>query len=84
MVIGIENQHLEFKQQLTDKLDFEKEIVEQMGLGIHRILQAYPKSIYPFSQNFIRVVLPFAEGFVESQTDTPEVTMQADEHEQKL
>lgn len=76
------------------------EIVEQMGSGIHRILQAYPQSIYQFSQNFIRVVLPFAEGFVESQSDTPEateqatmqatmqatvqVTMQADEHEQKL
>jgi len=77
MVSGIGN-----KQLMRVFKDLE--IVEQMGAGIHRILQAYPQSIYPFSQNFIRVVLPFAEGFVESQTDTPEVTMQADEHEQKL
>lgn len=36
------------------------DIVEQMGSGIQRILKAYPKSIYHFTPNFIRVVMPFA------------------------
>ena len=36
------------------------DIVEQMGSGINRILQAYPASIYHFSPNFIRVVMPYA------------------------
>lgn len=36
------------------------DIVEQMGSGINRILQAYPASIYHFSANFIRVVMPYA------------------------
>ena len=39
------------------------EMVEQLGSGIPRILAYYPKSIYHFSANFIRLVLPFAEGF---------------------
>lgn len=39
------------------------DMVEQMGSGIIRILQQYPPSIYQFTQNFIRVVLPYAEGF---------------------
>ncbi len=37
------------------------EMVEQMGSGIQRILQIYPTSIYQFTSNFIRVVLPFAQ-----------------------
>ena len=36
------------------------DIVEQMGSGINRILQTYPASIYHFSANFIRVVMPYA------------------------
>jgi len=38
-------------------------MVEQLGSGIPRILAYYPKSAYLFSANFIRLVLPFAEGF---------------------
>lgn len=57
------------------------DIVDQMGSGIHRILEAYPQSIYQFSPNFIRVVIPFAKGFIESQEAlkqaTPEATTQA-------
>lgn len=45
------------------------DIVEQMGSGIKRILQAYPESIYQFTPNFIRVVMPF-DG-------TPQATDQA-------
>lgn len=39
------------------------DMVEQLGSGIPRILAYYPKSSYHFSANFIRLVLPFAEGF---------------------
>lgn len=49
------------------------DIVEQMGSGISRILQAYPKSSYHFSPNFIRVIMPFAQA----EQDTPQATMQA-------
>jgi len=69
-----ESQHLELKAQLTDKLEKTMldpvDIVEQMGSGINRILQKYPQSSYHFSPNFIRVVLPYADGFVESQKST--------------
>ncbi len=53
------------------------DIVEQMGSGIHRILQNYPNSVYQFSANFIRVVLPFAKSFMDSQPTTMQATMQA-------
>jgi len=39
------------------------DMVEQLGSGIPRILAYYPKSTYHFSANFIRLVLPFEEGF---------------------
>ncbi len=39
------------------------DMVEHMGSGVPRILEQYPKSIYNFSRNFIRVILPFAQGF---------------------
>ena len=44
------------------------DLAQQMGSGIKRILQKYPQSIYHFADNFIRVTLPYADGFVESQT----------------
>jgi len=37
--------------------------VERLGSGVPRILERYPRSIYRFSPNFIRLVLPYAEGF---------------------
>lgn len=39
------------------------DLVEQLGSGGPRILEYYPRSIYHFTPNFIRIVLPFAEGF---------------------
>ena len=52
------------------------DMVEHMGSGIPRILECYPESIYQFTNNFIRVVLPFAHGFSE---DTGQVTEQVEE-----
>ncbi|WP_333873712.1 RNA-binding domain-containing protein [Methylobacter sp.] len=48
------------------------DMVEQLSSGVPRILEHYPRSIYRFTPNFIRLVLPYAEGF-------EQVTGQADE-----
>lgn len=37
------------------------DLVEQLGTGIIRILQSYDKSVYEFSENFIRVNFNFRE-----------------------
>ena len=59
------------------------EMVEQLGSGVPRILQHYPRTIYHFTPNFIRLVLPFAEGYdqatgqaTDQATDQAEVLLQ--------
>ena len=54
------------------------DLVEQLGSGIPRILQAYSKDCFLFSENFLRVVLPSSEPVLEQDTEqvTPQVTMQ--------
>ena len=53
-------------------------MVEQLGSGVPRILAYYPRSIYHFTANFIRLVLPFAEGFDQvTGQDTGQATGQA-------
>lgn len=37
------------------------DLVEQLGSGMGRILKAYDKSIFKISENFLRVVFPFAK-----------------------
>ena len=46
----IENKHIEYKEKITQGL------VEQLGSGIPRILEVYPKESFKFSENFLRVV----------------------------
>ena len=48
------------------------DLVEQVGSGIHRILQFYEKDVFQFSENFLRIVLLAAE------TITPQVTPQVE------
>ena len=36
--------------------------VERLGTGIRRVLRVYPKEIFKFSPNFIRVSIPFNKG----------------------
>jgi predicted HTH transcriptional regulator len=60
------------------------DMVEQLGSGVPRILEHYPRSIYRFTPNFIRLVLPYAEGFEQATGQvtgqaTGQVTDQADE-----
>ena len=51
----IENKHIEYKEKITQGL------VEQLGSGIPRILEVYPKESFKFSENFLRVVFSSAE-----------------------
>jgi len=51
------------------------DMVEQLGSGVPRILEHYPRSVYCFTPNFIRLVLPFAEGYDQA---TDQVTDQAE------
>ena len=58
------------------------DMVEQLDSGVPRILEHYPRTIYRFTPNFIRLVLPFAEGFdqtsdLRSDQATDQVTDQA-------
>jgi ATP-dependent DNA helicase RecG len=39
------------------------DLVEHMGSGVTRILESYSTAVFHFSQNFIRVTLPFDKGF---------------------
>ena len=38
-------------------------LVEQLGSGMGRILNAYDRSIFKFAGDFLIVTFPFAEGF---------------------
>ena len=42
------------------------DLVEQLGSGMHRILQKYPQSIFRFSENFLEVCFEFEEGYQQS------------------
>jgi predicted HTH transcriptional regulator len=40
------------------------DLVEQLGSGMNRILAKYPQDIFHFSDNFLEVCFPFAEGYI--------------------
>jgi len=45
------------------------EIVEQLGSGIPRIIDAYGKECIQLSNNFFRLVFPYAEGLIKTPDD---------------
>lgn len=53
-------------------LDF----VEQLGSGMHRILNAYDKNIFKISENFLEICFPFSQYYLQSIQDTPQVKEQ--------
>jgi predicted HTH transcriptional regulator len=57
------------------------DMVEQLGSGVPRILEHYPRSVYHFTPNFIRLVLPYAEGFDQA---SDQVSDQASDQADKL
>ena len=40
------------------------ELVEHLGSGIPRIIEVYGKECFEITQNFIRLIIPYAEGLV--------------------
>ncbi len=52
-------------------------MVEQLGSGVPRILQAYNKDCFKFSENFLRMTFPASEKL--SMQVTPQVTPQVEE-----
>ncbi len=56
------------------------DMVEHLGSGIPRILEAYGKECFIFSDNFLRMVFPAAKPLAEQVTpqDTPQVTPQVE------
>ena len=52
------------------------DLVEQLGSGIPRILQAYTQDSFHFSENFLRVTLPSIESVTQTEQVTEQVTEQ--------
>jgi predicted HTH transcriptional regulator len=50
-------------------------LVEQLGSGMGRILNAYDKSVFKFTGEFLIVTFPFAEGFNAAINDTDVVNV---------
>ncbi|MCD4794827.1 MAG: hypothetical protein K8R54_16445 [Bacteroidales bacterium] len=44
-------------------LDF----VEQLGSGMHRILNAYDKNIFKISENFLEICFPFSQDYLDTR-----------------
>ncbi|MDX2469733.1 MAG: ATP-binding protein, partial [SAR324 cluster bacterium] len=57
------------------------DMVEQLGSGVPRILESYPRTIYNFTANFIRLVLPFDK---KNDITTEQATEQATEQVNKV
>ncbi|MDP2806060.1 MAG: putative DNA binding domain-containing protein, partial [Gallionellaceae bacterium] len=61
------------------------DMVEQLGTGVRRILEHYPRSIYQFTANFTRLVFPYAEGFEQvTGQATGQVTGQASDQAETI
>lgn len=58
------------KARLCERIFKDLDLVEQLGSGIPRVLQAYNKECFQFSENFLRVILPSSEA------STPQVPSQ--------
>ncbi|AJH15462.1 Fic family protein [Myroides profundi] len=52
------------------------DLVEQLGSGVPRILQAYGTDCFQFSENFLKITLPSAEPLVLIEHDTVQDTIQ--------
>ena len=51
------------------------DLVEQLGSGIPRILQAYAEDSFHFSENFLRVTLPSMEALTRTEQVTEQVRL---------
>ncbi len=55
------------------------ELVEHLGSGIPRILEAYPQQFFKFTENFLRMTFPNAWDLGEDE-DIVEVTDQVNQY----
>jgi len=61
------------------------EMVEYLGSGVPRILRKYPRSVFIFTPNFIRIIFLFEKSLDDSQTTlTDQATMQATMQAEKI
>ncbi len=61
------------------------EMVEYLGSGVPRILRKYPRSIFTFTPNFVRIIFPFEKSLDGGQTTlTDQATDQDDRLERVL
>jgi len=61
------------------------EMVEYLGSGVPRILRKYPRSIFTFSPNFIRITFPYEKSLDGGQTTlTDQATDQATDQDDRL
>ncbi|MCK5818166.1 MAG: putative DNA binding domain-containing protein [Psychromonas sp.] len=58
--------------------------VTQKGFGINLLLQKYPKSVYNFSHNYIRVILPFAQEVIDLQSKRVKAEPKVNKHSNKI
>lgn len=42
------------------------DLVEQLGSGVHRILNAYSRDIFKISDNFLEICFPFEQGYLKT------------------
>jgi predicted HTH transcriptional regulator len=56
--------------------------MEHLGSGVRRILEKYDASVFHFSENFLRIVYPYAQGyeFAESNGGVNEVFVYIQNH----
>lgn len=45
------------------------DMVEQLGSGIPRILEHYSRSVFEFTENFLRIVFPMNDEAVQRNTE---------------
>ncbi len=56
------------------------ELVEQLGSGMNRILHAYQTDIFHLSENFIEIVFPFEEEYLQMTHQVNGVTIHDTDH----
>jgi len=59
------------------------ELVEQLGSGMNRILHAYKADIFHLSENFIEIVFPFEEDYLQMTHQVNGVTIHDTEHDEQ-
>lgn len=60
------------------------DIAEHLGSGVPRIIEVYGKDAFIISENYLRVVLPFARGFADGAGEPREIEAEASKSELRI